>query len=147
MAKLIATVLGLALLLIGAAGFALPGLLGAHLSPAHNIIHLISGAVALYFGTRTDYFSAQRFCIAFAVFYGLLGVAGLIFGHPGTASLPPMEYSKHLLAVMPHQLELGGADHAIHLVLAALFALGGFSKPRKIRDKVSSVLGKAKASI
>src|SRR5688500_7644103 len=43
MAKRICTVLGVVFLLVGLAGFAVPGALGMHLSPAHNVVHLVSG--------------------------------------------------------------------------------------------------------
>jgi hypothetical protein len=48
MAKAIATILGVGFLLVGVIGFLAPDLLGMHLSLIHNIIHLISGALAGY---------------------------------------------------------------------------------------------------
>ena len=52
MAKRIATLLGIGFLLAGLLGFIAPGLLGFHLSIAHTIIHLVSGAIALYLGLK-----------------------------------------------------------------------------------------------
>jgi len=50
MAKTVCKILGVVFLLVGIAGFAAPHLLGAHLTPAHNLVHLASGAIALYLG-------------------------------------------------------------------------------------------------
>jgi len=50
MAKTVCKILGVVLLLVGVVGFAAPGLLGAHLNMAHNVVHIVSGAIALYFG-------------------------------------------------------------------------------------------------
>jgi len=51
MAKTVAKLLGVILLLVGVLGFThLLDSLGAHLSPVHNLIHIVSGVIALYFG-------------------------------------------------------------------------------------------------
>jgi hypothetical protein len=50
MAKLVCKLLGVVFVLVGVAGFAAPGLLGTHFSLAHNAVHLIAGAIALYLG-------------------------------------------------------------------------------------------------
>ena len=50
MAKTICKILGVVFLLVGVAGFAAPTLLGAHLTPPHNVVHILSGVAALYFG-------------------------------------------------------------------------------------------------
>ena len=52
MAKTISTILGIVFLLVGLLGFAAPNLMGMHLSTTHNLIHLVSGALALYFGLK-----------------------------------------------------------------------------------------------
>lgn len=146
MAKTICRILGAVFLIMGIIGFAVPDLMGAHLSAAHNIIHLVSGAAALYFGMRGTYPAAQRFCLVFGAVYGFLGIAGLFMGH-GVATVPPAEHSSHMMKLIPGQLELGGVDHAIHIVLAGLFLIGGLSKPRRIGDRVSSVVDKAKVKL
>ena len=71
MAKTIATILGIVFLVVGLLGFAAPGMMGMHLSFAHNIVHLVSGALALYFGARGTYDAARAFCIIFGIVYGL----------------------------------------------------------------------------
>src|SRR5258708_36283822 len=50
MAKTVCKLLGIVFILVGVAGFVAPKLLGAHLNPAHNAVHLVSGVIALYFG-------------------------------------------------------------------------------------------------
>jgi hypothetical protein len=120
MAKTIAVVLGAIFIIVGLAGFAAPDLMGMHLSPAHNIVHLVSGVLALYFGLAGTYAAARSFCILFGAVYGLLGLLGFLMGSPG----PHRE-----LAIIPDQLVLGRMDHIIHLVLGALFIIGGLVRP------------------
>ena len=115
MAKTFATVLGIGLLLVGVAGFIMPGMLGMHLDVAHNSIHLISGALALYFGLKGSLSAARTFCFAFGAVYALLGVTGFIMGASGT----------RLLAVIPNHLVLGTADHIVHIILGLAFIAGG----------------------
>lgn len=146
MAKTVCKFLGALFLIMGIVGFAVPDLMGAHLSTLHNIIHLVSGAAALYLGMRGSYPAARKFCLGFGVFYGLLGLAGLFMGH-GVAGVAPHEHSSHMMKLIPGQLELGGVDHAIHIVFAALFIIGGMSKPRKIGDRVTTVIDKAKVKL
>jgi len=62
MAKTICKILGVVFLLVGVAGFAAPHLLGAHLTPAHNVVHILSGVVALYFGFAGSLSGAKAFC-------------------------------------------------------------------------------------
>src|SRR5678815_1485662 len=115
MAKTIATVLGVLFLLVGLLGFAAPGMMGMHLSVAHNVVHLLSGALALYFGTKGTYDSARAFCIIFGIVYGLLGLIGFVAG--GT------DYE---FTLIPNQLVLGKMDHIVHLILGIVFIVGGF---------------------
>ena len=114
MAKTISTILGIVFLAVGLLGFAAPGLLGMHLSTAHNVIHLVSGALALYFGTKGTYEAARGFCIIFGIVYGLLGIVGFVAGGP--------DYE---LTLIPNQLVLGKMDHIIHVVLGVLFVIAG----------------------
>lgn len=115
MAKNAASVLGIVFLLVGVVGFFLPSFLGAHLSPAHNAVHLISGALALYLGLKGSLRAARAFCLVFGSVYGLLGIAGFLLGAPDT----------HLLNVLPGTLELGTMDHIVHIALGAIFLLAG----------------------
>src|SRR3954471_4774760 len=117
MAKTIATILGIIFLVVGLLGFAAPGMMGMHLSPAHNIVHLVSGALALYFGARGTYDAARAFCIIFGIVYGLLGLIGFVAGAG----------PDYMLNLVPNQLMLGKMDHIIHVILGVVFILGGFS--------------------
>ena len=44
-------VAGFALMGVGLIGFVSPHLLGMHLTTIHNVVHLLTGALALYFGS------------------------------------------------------------------------------------------------
>ena len=126
MAKLVCKLLGVVLVLVGLAGFAAPGLLGTHLSLAHNAVHIISGLIALYFGFAGSASAARGFCLVFGAVYLLLGVAGFLMGHPGASAMAGMmmEDSK-LWKVIPGTLELGRMDHIVHCLLGVVFLAGG----------------------
>jgi Domain of unknown function (DUF4383) len=129
MAKTIAKIMGVVFILVGILGFLAPGLLGMHLSLAHNLVHLISGALALYFGFAGTLSGARLFCIVFGVVYGLLGIAGLLLGHDGAhtvSAVPAHGQDSRLLAALPGSLELASPDHLVHILLAIVFLIGGF---------------------
>ena len=109
MAKTVAKIMGVVLLLVGVLGFThVLDPLGAHLSPAHNLVHIVSGAIALYFGFAGSLSGAKSFCIIFGLVYLLLGILGLAMGD---------------LNIGP--LMLGKVDHGIHLIVGAIFLAGG----------------------
>jgi Domain of unknown function (DUF4383) len=114
MAKTISLILGIVFLVVGVIGFVMPGFAGAHLSVAHNLIHLITGAVAVYFGTKGTLASARTFCLVFGLVYGLLGIAGFLLGTG----------SSKMLTLVPGALMLGIVDHVIHVALGTIFVLG-----------------------
>ena|SRR5687768_2609512 len=129
MAKTIATLLGVVFILVGLIGFIAPGFLGTHLSMAHNLVHLISGAVSLYFGLKGTLAGARLFCIVFGLVYGLLGVAGFLLGGGGQHTIPGITHGgpdSRLLTVIPGVLEFATMDHVVHLLLAVLYLIGGF---------------------
>jgi len=129
MAKSVTTFLGAAFLFVGLLGFAVPGFLGAHLTPAHNVIHLVSGALALYFGLSGTSAAARLFDIVFGSVYGLLGFIGFIAGQAGTSALHGLD--SRILEIIPAVLVLGTTDHVIHIVLGVVFLLSGMlTKPR-----------------
>ena len=113
MAKTICKVLGVVFLLVGVAGFAAPTLLNAHLTPPHNVVHILSGVVALYFGFAGTLSGAKAFCLVFGIVYLALGILGMALG-----AAP-----NRLWTVGP--LQLGTSDHAIHILLGAVFLAGG----------------------
>ena len=114
MAKTICKILGVVFLLVGVAGFAAPTLLGAHLTPPHNVVHIVSGVAALYFGFAGSLSGARVFSLVFGVVYLALGILGLVMGNPN---------EDRMLVVGP--LHLGTSDHAIHILLGVLFLAGG----------------------
>ena len=113
MAKTVCKILGVVFLLVGVVGFVKPDLLGAHLSPAHNAVHIVSGVIALYFGFAGTLSAAKTFSLAFGVIYLALGVLGLALGAPPDRML------------MLGPLHLGQADHGIHCLLGIIFLAGG----------------------
>jgi len=135
MAKTIATLLGVAFILVGLVGFISPGFLGTHLSTTHNLVHLISGAVSLYIGLKGTLASARLFCLVFGVVYGLLGVAGFLFGGSGQHTISGIEHGtdSRLLAVIPGALELGSMDHTIHILLGIVYLAGGLLTRADVR--------------
>lgn len=120
MAKTLCKILGVVLLIVGLAGFVAPTMLGMHLSPVHNIVHLLTAAIALYLGFAGTASAARTFCLAFGAIYLLLGilgfvapdaVAGIIQAHdvPGvTRNLTP--------------------DNAVHVLLGIVFLAAGLMK-------------------
>jgi hypothetical protein len=107
-------------------GFIVPDLLGTHLSMVHNLVHIISGAAALYFGFAGSLRGARTFCLAFGVVYLLLGLVGFL-GNGGAHSMPNMPNANdaRLLKVLPGNLELGIMDHIVHVLLGIVFLIGG----------------------
>jgi hypothetical protein len=114
-------VLGYAFVLIGITGVVLPGLLGMHLSMAHNLIHLVSGGLALFYGYADNSRKAYTFAVAFGVVYGLLGLAGFLIGQPGYPGVGYREADQNLLRAIPNVLEFGTMDHGFHMILSAAF--------------------------
>ena len=115
MANRVATILGVVFLLVGILGFVSPHLVGAHLSLAHNIIHLVSGAISLWLGLKGTSSAAKNFCIVFGAVYLLLGIAGFVLGTG----------ADRMLAVIPGQLELGTMDHIIHVGFGVVYLAAG----------------------
>jgi uncharacterized membrane protein HdeD (DUF308 family) len=114
MAKTVCKILGVVFLLVGVCGFAAPNLLGAHLTPAHNLVHIVSGIIALYFGFAGTLSGAKTFCLVFGVVYLALGILGLALGEP-----PDRMWN------VAGILHLGTADHGIHVLLGIIFLAGG----------------------
>ena len=114
MAKTVCKILGVVFVIVGVAGFAAPTLLGAHLNPAHNLVHIVSGALALYFGFAGSAGAARGFCILFGLVYLLLGVCGWFLG-----TGPEHMFNVGTL------LMLGKMDHIIHILLGVVFLAGG----------------------
>jgi hypothetical protein len=114
MAKTVCKLLGVVFVLVGIAGFVAPTLLGAHLNLYHNLVHIVSGAIALYFGFAGSASGAKGFCLIFGILYLLLGVCGWFLGTG----------ADHMFNV-GSLLMLGKVDHIIHILLGIIFLAGG----------------------
>ena len=117
MAKTVCKILGVVFILVGLVGFVSHDFLGTHLSTTHNLVHLISGAIALYFGFAATLSAARLFCIIFGVVYGLLGICGFLLG-----SGPDRMFE----ALASLGLHLGTMDHLVHILLGVVLLIGGF---------------------
>jgi hypothetical protein len=115
MAKTVCKILGVVFILVGLVGFVNHDLMGTHLNGTHNVIHLVSGALALYFGFAGTLSAARLFCIVFGIVYALLGVAGFLLGKDPGKILP-----------IDDLLMLGTMDHVVHILLGAVLLVGGF---------------------
>ena len=119
MAKTLCKVLGVVFLLVGVAGFASANLMGFHLGAAHNLVHILSGVVALYLGFAGSLSAARMFCLIFGIVYLGLGILGLAMGDPAM---------DRMLTLGP--LELGTRDHGLHILLGVVFLAGGLFTKR-----------------
>jgi hypothetical protein len=125
MAQTFCKVLGFVLLLVGVIGYASSHLLGLHLTSMHNIIHLLTGALALYFGFAASASSARTFATVVGAVYLFLGILGFI-APEAVASLLQMSPA-HVTSnsLMP--------DNTVHLLLGGLFLIAGLVRsPRSI---------------
>ncbi|MGI8733245.1 MAG: DUF4383 domain-containing protein [Pyrinomonadaceae bacterium] len=114
MAKTVCKILGLVLLLVGLLGFTqVLDAVGARPTPAHNMLLIVSGVVALYFGFAGSLSGARGLCLVLGVLYLALGIFGMVLGvDPGK-----------VWTVGP--LKLGMTEHGMHLLLGAIFLAGG----------------------
>lgn len=113
MAKTVCKILGIVFLLVGVAGFVNQHLIGAHLSPIHNVIHIVSGVIALYFGFAGSLAGAKGFSLVVGVVYLALGILGMALGSE----------AEHIWRLGP--LALGQVDHGLHILLGVIFLGGG----------------------
>jgi len=114
---MVAFVIGVTFTLFGIIGFFLvPGMavgnvLGLEIDLMHNVIHLITGILALV-AVFTGL--SRLFNCIFGVFYLLIGLAGLIY--------PGLYFHGMFLGVM----HVNAADHVFHLVIGGIAAEVGF---------------------
>lgn len=143
MARKTSLVLGVLFILLGILGFSMPHMAGTHLSSTHNLIHLASGAAAVYFGIQRNASTARLFCCFFGLFYLLLGILGFAMGRPNTATeiigSGMATPDRFLWTVIPGKLALGIRDHVLHIILAAVFLLVGWlgSSANKSNRKIT----------
>jgi hypothetical protein len=113
-----ATVFGVVLLLVGILGF-IPGittddgtmLLGIfHVNALHNIIHLLSGAIALWAGMQSTAYAKTYFKV-FGVIYALVAILGFVQG------------DSDLIGIIANNM----ADTWLHVVIAVVALYFGFA--------------------
>lgn len=131
LAKRVATILGAAFLLVGVLGFVAPSLIGMHLSPAHSVVHLVTGAVSLWLGLKGSVSAARTFCLVFGLVYLLLGVAGFVAGADAAPGVPG-PHDARMLKLVPGVLEFGTSDHAVHILLGGIYLVGGLAARRVV---------------
>ena len=117
MSRTICRVMGVVFVAIALWGFITGShVLMFHVNTAHNIVHLLSGALALYFGFMNER-NARTFAMTFGVVYGL----GAIMGFMGVKPIVDM-------------LALNSADNWLHTLIAAAFLGAAFAdKPISFR--------------
>jgi preprotein translocase subunit Sss1 len=120
MAKPICKVLGIVFLIVGLLGYFSPNLLGMHLSGIHNIIHLISAALALYFGFAASPSAARAFSLIFGVVYLLIGALGFI--------TPDRVIELLQASRAPGPPRSIAADNIVHLLLGSIFTIAGLAR-------------------
>jgi hypothetical protein len=134
---------GAIILAISLVGFVVPGLFALHLNPVHNLILMVSGVLAIWFGLTSPDYTAKRFCRWFGGVYLAFGLAGFAFGHralsltrPTSTGLP--EESSFLWRLVPGHFEIGTADHVLHIIIGAIFLTAAFfTLRRKHKEKIT----------
>lgn len=102
-------ILGLVLLVVGIAGFVVPGMLPVfELGATHNIIHIVSGLIGL-FAFNSSQSASRTFLIVFGLVYGLVTVLGFAMGGS-------------ILGLF----HVNSADNYLHLAIAAACLVVGF---------------------
>jgi len=110
MTKNILITLVVILTLVGAIGFFNDPVLGLFdVDLTHNLVHLLSGLLALYFAFKPE-MAARNFARTFAVVYGLVTILGFLM--PDTP----------VLGLMATNM----ADNWLHLLLALVFGYAGW---------------------
>lgn len=113
MAKSIVMLLGVVLLIVGVLGFFNDPILGIfETDTVHNIVHLLTGVVALTMASMGEA-SAKTFGKVFGIVYLLVTVLGYAAVSDGK-----------ILGL----ISINGADNILHIALTLVFLYVGFSK-------------------
>lgn len=136
MMKAVTNTLGVLMIVLGLIGFLNVGFMGMHLNAAHNILLLVLGGAAMYFGIAGTEFQARYFNRGLGAVMALLGVLGLMSAG-GTVGIEALDgkYAAHLLKVLPGHLEFGPADSIANLIIGAVGLIAGFI-PRETEIKI-----------
>lgn len=127
MMKLITNILAVVLCALAIVGLFNNGAFGMNLNPLHDVMLLVAGAAALYFGIRGTEFEARYCCRALGAIFALAGVVGLLAG-PGAVTITSLigRESTHLLKLIPGHLEFSTYDTVFNLVIGAMGLVAGF---------------------
>ncbi len=130
--------LGAIALATGLVGFVVPGLFLLHLNPVHNLLLIVSGALAVWCGITAPNYTAKKFCSWLGAVYFVVGLAGFAFGHRAVSLTRPTstgiaEETSFLWQLVPGRFELGTADHVLHIIIGVIFLAGAFLTLRGVR--------------
>ncbi|QDK36124.1 DUF4383 domain-containing protein [Bdellovibrio sp. NC01] len=126
-AREVSVVFGITFLVVGLLGFVIPYFLNGHWSYLHNVIFLVAGAMAVWFGVRSE-LAARRFAYIAGAFFTIMGLLGYIGGVPGEATIANPVRDDFMWNFIPGVLELGSADHSIHLIAGVILLIGAAMK-------------------
>ena len=132
-AQEVCVMMGVALSAIGLVGFVVDNFLSTDITNTQNAIHLVAGAMSLWFGFNKVQ-NARRFSLSIGAFYAALGLLGFIFGTAGLPTMGPVQQEHFLWKPAPTLLELGTTDHTLHLVFAGVLILGATLKFKRYQQ-------------
>jgi hypothetical protein len=119
-------ILGVVFVVVGVLGFFNDPVLGIfEVDAVHNIVHLLSGVVALAMASMGES-SAKLFGKVFGLVYLLVTVLGFVMGT-----------DEKLLGLM----QLNNADNYLHVLLALVLLWAGFSKSSSSSPAMGSGMG------
>ena len=116
LAKIYVVLSGAILVVVGVVGFFRHEMFHLTFPPAHNVFHLVSGAIALWAGFAKSADGPRRFGLIFGAIYTLVAIAG--FG--GLRDLGPI------------QLDLNTHFNFIHLGVGLLSLAAGLASSRPV---------------
>ena len=115
MVKTACKIFGFVLIAAGIVGFFKHDLAGFHLTTIHNIVHLVTGGVALYFGFATTVAAARMFCLILGAIYLILGIVGFVAPTLITAIIQAHGADINMLP-----------DNIVHLLFGVAFLIVGW---------------------
>ena len=111
LARIYVVMSGAILLVVGAVGFFRHEMFNLTFPPAHNVFHLVSGAIGLWAGLGNNANAVRRFGLIFGAIYTLVAIAGFA----GLRDLGPI------------RLDLNTHFNFIHLGVGLLSLAAGFA--------------------
>ncbi len=114
LAKIYVVLSGAILLVVGVVGFFRHEMFNLTFPPAHNIFHLVSGAIALWAGLGKSADGPRRFGLIFGAIYTVVAIAGFA----GMRDFGPI------------QLDLNTHFNFIHLGVGLLSLAAGFASAK-----------------